>query len=435
MKSGGMKEREITRWKYQRYIKEYLRCIRSVDEGVGRLLDYLDESGLAEDTLVIYSSDQGFYLGEHGWYDKRWMFEESFAMPFLVRWPGVIRPGTRTDTLIQNIDYAPTFMELAGVEIPETVQGRSLVPVLKNSGAAPEDWREGLYYFYSGEATHRVAAHDGVRNDRYKLMFFPEDGAWNLFDLVKDPKELRSVHADPAYADVLAEMQGLYEDLRDEYRMNEATLPQHRFKDGWWKKRFENKLKEVAEGGHELVFIGDSITHGWEGKGKEIWEKYYADRKPLNLGYSGDRTEHVLWRLMNGELDGVDPKAYVLMIGTNNTGHRRADPKETATGIKVILELLQDRTPDAEILLLSVFPRGEQPDDELRRINDGVNRIIKTYAEDPAIHWLDLTETFVDDEGVLPKAVMPDFLHPQEEGYRMWAEAMEPTLKKLLEAP
>jgi len=143
--AGKMTEEGITRWKYQRYIKDYLRCIRSLDEGIGDVLDYLEESGLAENTIVIYSSDQGFYLGEHGWYDKRWMFEESFAMPFLIRWPGVIEPGTRSEALIQNIDYAPTFLEVAGAEIPETIQGRSLLPVLKAAGKAPADWRKGRW--------------------------------------------------------------------------------------------------------------------------------------------------------------------------------------------------------------------------------------------------------------------------------------------------
>jgi N-acetylglucosamine-6-sulfatase len=215
--AGKLSDADVMRWKYQRYIKNYLRCVRGVDEGVGRVLDYLDASGLAENTIVIYSSDQGFYLGEHGWYDKRWMFEESFAMPFLIRWPGVVKPGVRSQALIQNIDYAPTFLEAAGVEVPSDIQGRSLVPVLKNEGKAPADWRKAIYYFYSGEGTHRVAAHDGVRNDRYKLFFLPRISEWQLFDLEKDPQELKSLHEDPAYATVLAEMKDLYQQLRRQY--------------------------------------------------------------------------------------------------------------------------------------------------------------------------------------------------------------------------
>jgi N-acetylglucosamine-6-sulfatase len=217
--AGKLSDQDVTRWKYQRYLKNYLRCVRAVDENVGRLLDYLDESGLAKNTIVIYSSDQGFYLGEHGWYDKRWMFEESLAMPFLIRWPGVVKPGVRSKSLIQNIDYAPTFLEAAGVEIPDDIQGRSLVPVLKNAGGAPADWRKAIYYFYSGEATHHVAAHDGVRSDRYKLFHLAKTGEWQLFDLEKDPQEMKSVHDDPGYAPVLAEMKKLHQELRAQYKV------------------------------------------------------------------------------------------------------------------------------------------------------------------------------------------------------------------------
>ncbi|MGL5020209.1 MAG: sulfatase family protein [Luteolibacter sp.] len=217
--AGQLSDEDVTRWKYQRYLKNYLRCVRAVDENVGRLLDYLDDSGLAENTIVIYSSDQGFYLGEHGWYDKRWMFEESLAMPFLIRWPGVVKPGVRSKALIQNIDYAPTFLEAAGVEIPNDIQGLSLLPILKNEGTAPADWRKAVYYFYSGEATHHVAAHDGVRSDRYKLFHLPGTAEWQLFDLEKDPQEMKSLHADPAYAAVLADMKSTYQNLRLQYKV------------------------------------------------------------------------------------------------------------------------------------------------------------------------------------------------------------------------
>lgn len=433
IKAGELKGDGITRWKYQRYIKDYLRCIRAVDENVGRVLDYLDDSGLAKNTIVIYSSDQGFYLGEHGWYDKRWMFEESMEMPFLVRWPGVIKTGSRSRTMIQNIDYAPTFLDIAGVEIPETVQGRSLLPVLKASGAEPEDWRKGLYYYYSGERTHQVAAHDGVSNKRYKLMYFAGTKEWNLFDLEKDPQEMKSVHADPAYAEVLAEMKTLYDGLRGEYLMNVGTVPINRNKTGWWKKRHQAKLKEGKKGGHELVFIGDSITQGWEGRGKKVWKQYYGDRKALNLGYSGDRTEHVLWRLLNGELENVDPKLFVLMIGTNNTGQRMDPPEVTAAGVRLILDMLQDRKPDAKVLLLSVFPRDMKPEGEKRKINEAINFQIKDYADGKKILWMNLDDVFLDEDGILPKSVMPDALHPNGKGYEMWAEALEPTLKALLE--
>ena len=429
MKAGKLGAKDITRWKYQRYLKDYLRCVRAVDENVGRMLDYLDKSGLAKNTLVIYSSDQGFYLGEHGWYDKRWMFEQSLAMPFLIRWPGVVSPGTRSDTLIQNIDYAPTFLEAAGAEIPAGIQGRSLLPVLK--GETPGDWRKEIYYFYSGERTHAVAAHDGIRTRTHKLIFFPKTNEWNLFDLVKDPEEMRSVHDDPAYAGLFAELKNRYAAVRQEYRMSPATLPGNRLGEGWWKERHAEKTSLAKQGGHELVFIGDSITQGWEGHGKPVWDRYYGQRKALNLGYSGDRTEHVLWRLMNGELENVDPKLFVLMIGTNNTGHRQDPPEQTAEGIKLILELLQDRKPEAKILLLSVFPRDEKPDGKLRQINDAINGRIKTFADGDKVHWLDAGAAFLAPDGVLPAATMPDFLHPQLAGYEMWAKAIEKKISAL----
>lgn len=433
VKAGKLKGDAITRWKYQRYLKDYLRTVRAVDENVGRMLDYLDKSGLAKNTLVIYSSDQGFYLGEHGWYDKRWMFEESLAMPFLVRWPGVVKPGTRNDALIQNIDYAPTFLEAAGVPVPATIQGKSLLPVLK--GETPADWRKAVYYYYSGEATHRVAAHDGVRTARHKLMHFPATEEWNLFDLEKDPQEMKSLHDDPAYAPVLAEMKKTYTEQRLEYRMSPATVPAHRFAENWWKPRHEQKVKLAKQGGHDLVFIGDSITQGWEGPGKAVWDKYYAHRKSLNLGFSGDRTEHVLWRLMNGELENVDPKLFVLMIGTNNTGHRQDPPEQTADGIKLILELLQDRKPDAKVLLLSIFPRAPKPEDGLRQLNDQINARIKTFADGERVHWLDVSDAFLDDDRVLAKEIMPDFLHPNDTGYAIWAKVMEAQIARLSGTP
>lgn len=431
VESGELEGDAITSWKYQRYIKDYLRCIKAVDENVGRLLDYLDESGQAENTIVIYSSDQGFYLGEHGWYDKRWMFEESLAMPFLVRWPGVIEPGMRNDSLIQNIDYAPTFLEVAGVGIPATVQGKSLVPLF-NKTSEQEEWREGIYYFYSGEETHQVAAHDGVRNKRYKVMYFPDTKEWNLFDLVKDPSEMQSVHNDPEYKEVLADMKALYTSLRKEYRMSNATVPAEKLGQKRWAQRHKAKVAEAAEGGHDIVFIGDSIIQGFEGAGKAAWKSLTDGKKALNLGVSADRTQEVLWRLMNGELEGVDPELFVLMIGTNNTGHNQEPAENTADGVRLIVELLRDRSPEAQILLLSIFPRGEMPENPLRKINNDINLIIKDLADGENVHWMDMNGVFLDENGVLPKSVMPDSLHPKEKGYSMWAEAMAPEIERLL---
>lgn len=215
----GMSDKELTSWKYQRYMRDYLSTIRAVDESVATVLDYLDKNGLAENTIVIYSSDQGFYLGEHGWYDKRWMYEQSLKMPFLIRWPGVIKPGSRSKTMIQNIDYAPTFLELAGAEIPKAIQGKSLVPVFKKSGEKPAGWRDSIYYAYwENPGIHNVPRHDGVRNQRYKIFYLPQSKEWQLYDLEKDPKEMNSVHDEPDYADVLAEMKELYLEKRKQYK-------------------------------------------------------------------------------------------------------------------------------------------------------------------------------------------------------------------------
>ena len=432
VKSGRLKGDDITRWKYQRYIKDYLRCIRAVDENVGRLLDHLDEAGLADNTVVIYSSDQGFYLGELGWYDKRWMFEDSLAMPFLIRWPGVIGGGSRSAAMIQNIDYAPTFLEMAGLPVPAAMQGRSLLPVLKASGAKPDGWRDAIYYHYTGEETHRVAAHDGIRTETHKLMYFPGTGTWNLFDLENDPDEMKSVHTHPAYFDVFQQMKHRYAELRKQYLISSATVPSHRLGEGWWKERHLAKVAEARKGGHEVIFIGDSITQGWEGHGRAVWEKFHAPRKSLNLGFSGDRTEHVLWRLRNGELDKVDPKLFVIMIGTNNTGQRQDDPADTANGVRLIIDLLRDRSPQAKILLLAVFPRDETPQGRLRKINDRLNAAIAPLADGRHIRWLDLNSYFLTPEGMLTPEVMPDFLHPREHGYRIWAETMEPVIAEML---
>lgn len=212
------KGKDLVRWKLQRYLKNYLRCIRGVDDSVGRLVALLDELGLANNTIVVYSSDQGFYLGDHGWYDKRWMYDESMMMPLIVRWPGVASPGTRVTKLVQNLDYAPTFLEAAGATAPEGLQGRSLVPLLR--GKTPADWRDALYYHYfeGPPAIHRVAPHYGVRTERYKLIRFYETDEWEFYDLDLDPDELINVYRDEAYKATIADMEERLHELRQRYR-------------------------------------------------------------------------------------------------------------------------------------------------------------------------------------------------------------------------
>ncbi len=211
---------DLVRWKYQRYIKDYLRCIASVDDNVGRVLDYLDESGLAENTIVIYTSDQGFYLGDHGWFDKRFMYEESLRSPLMIRWPKRITPGTVSDAIVLNLDFAETFLDAAETEIPPDMQGQSLLPVLQ--GSTPDDWRKAMYYrYYEFPGPHAVRKHYGVRTDRHKLIFFHELGEWELYDLKNDPQEMKSVYDDPAYADLVEELKAELQRLRKLYRDDE----------------------------------------------------------------------------------------------------------------------------------------------------------------------------------------------------------------------
>ena len=209
--------RERTKWNYQRFVKDYLRCVDAVDENVGRMLDYLDESGLAKNTVVFYTSDQGWYLGEHGWYDKRWMYEESFRTPLLVRWPGQTKAGSVNKDMVMNLDFAQTFLDIAGVKIPDDMQGESITPVLK--GQTPSDWRKSVYYhYYEFPQPHHVHPHYGVRTERYKLIHFYTIDAWELFDLEKDPHELKSVYKDPAYTSVVSDMKGELKRLMEKYK-------------------------------------------------------------------------------------------------------------------------------------------------------------------------------------------------------------------------
>ncbi len=210
--------KDRARWHYQRYIKNYLRCVKAVDENVGRLLDYLDEKGLAENTVVIYTSDQGFYLGEHGWFDKRWMYEESFRTPLIARWPGKIQPGSvNAEDIVSNLDFASTFLEMAGTEVPGDIQGRSLVSILE--GSTPEDWRTTHYYHYYESGGHGVPLHYGVTDGRYKLIRFPEPriNAWELYDLEGDPLELESRYDDPALSKVQESLTTELAELREQY--------------------------------------------------------------------------------------------------------------------------------------------------------------------------------------------------------------------------
>jgi arylsulfatase A-like enzyme len=211
---------DLIRFKYQRYLQDYLACIAAVDKSVGAVLDYLKANGLEKNTIVIYCSDQGIYLGEHGWFDKRWIFEESYKTPLLIKWPGTVRPGSINNDIVSNIDFAETFLDIAGVEVPIDMQGMSMVPVLK--GKTPSSWRkEHYYHYFEYPAVHSVKRHYGISTERYKLIHFYFDiDEWELFDLQNDPMEMKNVYNDPAYVSVKTDLNKRLDSLRVKFRDN-----------------------------------------------------------------------------------------------------------------------------------------------------------------------------------------------------------------------
>lgn len=218
----NLKGKELANWKFQRYMRDYMKVVKSLDDNVGRVLDYLDEHGLSDNTLVVYTSDQGFYMGEHGWFDKRFMYEESMRTPLVMRLPkGYNRRGDIPE-MVQNIDYAPTFLEIAGVEIPENIHGVSLLPLIK--GEKTPNWRTSLYYhFYEYPAEHKVKRHYGVRSERYKLIHFYNDiDVWELFDLQEDPSEMHNIYGKPGMEKVTEQMKKELVKLQEEYQDTNA---------------------------------------------------------------------------------------------------------------------------------------------------------------------------------------------------------------------
>ena len=228
--------KELALWKFDRYMKDYLATVQSVDDGVGEVLDYLDETGLTENTIVVYTSDQGFYLGEHGWFDKRFMYEESFRTPILMRYPKEVRPGTLVDGLVQNLDFAPTFLDYAQAHIPEDIQGESFRKLAREEGA--DEWRDAIYYtYYEYPGEHNVQRHHGVRTDRYKLIhFYYDSGTWELYDLENDPSEMNNLYNDPAYAEVQEQMHDKLIEIRRKYGDSDELDQMHL-------KRFLDKKK------------------------------------------------------------------------------------------------------------------------------------------------------------------------------------------------
>ncbi len=213
----NMSKKDLMKWRYQRYMQDYLGTIAAVDEGVGTVLDYLDDKGLSENTIVVYTSDQGFYLGEHGWFDKRFIYDESFKTPLLVRWPNVITPNTTNTQMVQNLDFAQTFLEAAGLKAPEDMQGESLVPLFKGE---TENFRDAAYYhYYEYPSVHMVKRHYGIVTEEYKLIHFYYDvDEWELYDRKKDKNEMTNVYDDPAYAEIVKDLTQQLKDLRIKYK-------------------------------------------------------------------------------------------------------------------------------------------------------------------------------------------------------------------------
>jgi arylsulfatase A-like enzyme len=214
---------ELKKWKYQKYIKDYLRCIAGVDRAVGRLLDYLDSNGLTDNTVVVYTSDQGFYLGEHGWFDKRWMYEESFKMPFLVKNPRLIKPGTKSNEMVMNIDFGATLLDFAGIKVPDNIQGKSFKPVFENQDFVGRD--AVYYHYYEYPKWHKVQPHYGVRTSRYKLIhFYYSMDNWELYDLENDPNEMNNIYSD-ASSDLIERLKKklsqLKTDFKDDFTIDE----------------------------------------------------------------------------------------------------------------------------------------------------------------------------------------------------------------------
>jgi beta-glucosidase len=201
--------------------------------------------------------------------------------------------------------------------------------------------------------------------------------------------------------------------------------------DAWWQNRHESMNQRVKQGNVDLLMIGDSITHGWEGGGKEVWKQFYEKRNAVNLGIGGDQTQHVLWRLDHGNIDGIRPKLAVLMIGTNNAGSN-AQPAEIAAGVKAIVVKLRKSLPEMKVLILAIFPRGADLKDHLRQVNTQANQLIAKLADRKHVFYLDIGAKFLDEQGNLPRSIMPDLLHPNAKGYLIWAEAIEPSVSKLM---
>ena len=318
-RAANLEGEALVRWKYQRYAKDYLRCVAAMDEGIGRMLAYLDSTGLSRNTIVIYSSDQGWFLGEHGMFDKRWMYEESLRMPLIVRWPGVTPPGAVNADLVQNVDVAPTLLEAAGVAVPGAMQGRSLEPLL--SERRPSDWRRSLYYqFYEDRGGHRVPRHRGVRTERYKLIEFYRLGEWEMFDVERDPDELVSVAEDPAYAGVRDSLERELRRLQESFGVSDAAdLEYDRF------EHYRQRRWALMDSIGRMPPFGEFVA-------ETVETRVLADRTEIALSYQigGERVPATLY--VPAEREGLRP-GIVLSHGGASKGGPVAEAESAAVAL------------------------------------------------------------------------------------------------------
>jgi arylsulfatase A-like enzyme len=219
-REGNLHGADLIRWKYQQYMRDYLATVVAVDENIGRLMDYLEKTGELDNTIIVYTSDQGFFLGEHGWFDKRFMYEESERMPLIIRYPKAIKAGSTSSAICMNVDFAPTFLDFAGVKIPKDMQGTSFKSILEKGGKTPNNWRKAAYYhYYEYPAEHSVKRHYGIRTADFKLIHFYNDiDEWELYDLKKDPHEMTNVYGRPEYAGKQKELLALLKKVQKEYK-------------------------------------------------------------------------------------------------------------------------------------------------------------------------------------------------------------------------
>lgn len=222
-RSGTIKGKELVRWKYQQYMRDYLATVMAVDESIGRIMDYLEDTGELDNTIIVYTSDQGFFLGEHGWFDKRFMYEECQRMPLVIRYPKAVKAGSTSEALCMNIDFAPTFLDFAGIPVPEDIQGKSLKGILSSNGRTPDDWRDAVYYhYYEYPAEHSVKRHYGIRTKDWKLIHFYNDiDAWEMYDMKNDPKEMTNVFDRQEYSSVRQELAEILRKTQEQYKDND----------------------------------------------------------------------------------------------------------------------------------------------------------------------------------------------------------------------